>query len=104
VKLSEQQAEELLDVMRDHGWRETGPGYDPAQWLKDELGENRVSMGVHEEVEHQLRRALEDLEEERGRATAACADLVRVTRSLDEARDELADLRRQSARSATVSP
>lgn len=29
--------EELREVMREHGWSETGQEHDPVQWLKGEL-------------------------------------------------------------------
>jgi hypothetical protein len=28
---------ELLDVMREHGWSETGPDHDPVRWLKEHI-------------------------------------------------------------------
>ena len=74
---------DILDVLREHGWSETGPGHDPARWLKDHIAwlDERVSE------------AWRDAERASAGKTAAEEKRASAEYARDEARRELRDLR-----------
>jgi len=46
--------ENLLDVMREHGWSDTGPDHDAARWLKETLGDREELEGSIQSLEDEL--------------------------------------------------
>ena len=62
---------DLLDVLRDHGWSDTGPDHDPVKWLKDHWRDVLEAQHAQEDAER-------DAERERERADEAESKLQQI--------------------------
>ena len=51
---------DILQVLRDHGWSETGPDHDPARWLRDHFTDLTDSEQAVIEAERAVEAAEED--------------------------------------------
>ena len=81
--------DEILDVLRSHGWSETGPSHDAVRWLREEfevIDDLRSQLLAAEEAQYAAEREQEEAETD---AETAKEDLAAANARIDQLLQEV---------------